>query len=98
VGVGVSARAVLRVSAFWRIVWNGRVSRTAHELPSFSLLLSFGVQKKKGGCGYLRFLNSWMPSIVVTYWNPFSTSLVASLTVVAPEHIHSSSERFRSCV
>jgi len=36
------------VSAFLRIVWNGRVSRTAHELPSFSLW--FG--NKKGG--YLR--------------------------------------------
>jgi hypothetical protein len=29
------ARSVmLGVSAFWRIVWNGRVSRTAHELAS----------------------------------------------------------------
>ena len=47
---------------------------------------------------YLRFLNSCIPSIVVTYWNPFSTSFVASLAVVAPAHVHSSSFRFSRCM
>jgi len=43
----------------------------------------------------LRFLNSCIPSIVVTYWNPASISCAASFAVVAPEHVHSSSVRFR---
>jgi len=30
--VGVDADVSFGVSAFWRIVWNVRVSRTAHEL------------------------------------------------------------------
>ena len=44
---------VLVISAFWRIVWNGRVSRMAHELPSFSLCSSARVAVEKGwrvGC------------------------------------------------
>ena len=41
--------------------------------------------------GYLRFLKSCIPSIVVTYWKPDSISLVASLAVVAPVQFHSSS-------
>jgi len=33
--------------------------------------------------GYLRFLKSFVPSISVTYSNPFSMRLVASSTLVA---------------
>ena len=43
-------------------------------------------QRKK--VGYLRFLNSCIPSIVVTYWNPASTSLVASLGLLRTWHEH----------
>lgn len=54
---------------------------------------------RKGGLGvYLRFLNTCIPSIVVMYWNPFSMSLVASLAVVAPVHVHSSSFRLSRCI
>ena len=56
----------------------------------------FDGSKKKEG--YLRFLNSCIPSIVVTYWNPFSMSLVASLAVVAPVQVHSSSFRLSRCI
>ena len=45
--------------------------------------------------GYLRFLKSCIPSIVVTYWKPASMSFVASLAVVAPTQFHSSSLKFR---
>lgn len=41
------------------------------------------MNKKKNG-GYLRFLNSWIPSIVVTYWKPVSIRCVASFAVVVP--------------
>jgi len=44
----------------------------------------------KKGDGYLRFLNSFVPSISVTYWKPVSISAVASFMLVAPLHIHSS--------
>ena len=47
---------------------------------------------------YLRFLKSCIPSIVVTYWNPFSMSLVASLAVVVPVQVHSSSLKFSKCM
>jgi hypothetical protein len=36
----------------------------------------------------LRFLNSWIPSIVVVCWNLASISFMASLAVVAPVHNH----------
>jgi hypothetical protein len=36
---------------------------------------------------YLRFRNSCIPSIVVTYWNPASISCDASFVVVAPVQI-----------
>ncbi len=39
--------------------------------------------KKEGMTGYLRFLNSFVPSISVTYSKPFSTRLVASLMLLA---------------
>ena len=39
----------------------------------------------------MRFLDSCIPSIVVTYWNPASVNFVASSAVVAPVHVHSSS-------
>jgi len=60
---------VLVISAFWRIVWNGRVSRMAHELPSFSLCSSARVAVEKGwrvGCNpslslviLYRFVADW---------------------------------------
>jgi len=40
---------------------------------------------------YLRFRNSFSPSISVMYSNPFSISCVASLTLLAVLHVHSSS-------
>ena len=46
--------------------------------------------KKEGG-DYLRFLKSFVPSISVTYWNPFSISSVASLILVAVLQTYSSS-------
>ena len=49
-------------------------------------------------CLYLRFRNNCIPSIVVMYWNPFSMSLVASLAVVAPVHVHSSSLKLSRCM
>jgi len=48
-----------------------------------------------GGCceqqHYFRFLNSFVPSISVTYVNPFSISSVAWVTFVAVLQVHSSS-------
>jgi len=41
--------------------------------------------------GYLRFLNSLVPSISVMYWNPFSISFVACLMLVAVLQVYSSS-------
>jgi len=52
--------------------------------------------KEKGN--YLRFLNSCIPSIVVTYWNLDSISFVASFAVVAPVQVHSSSSKFGKCM
>ena len=46
---------------------------------------------------YLRFRNSFVPSISVTYWNPFSISCAACLMLSAVLHVHSSSSRFNSC-
>ncbi len=43
-------------------------------------------------------MNSCIPSIVVTYWNPASMSFVASLAVVAPVQIHSSSLKLSRCM
>jgi hypothetical protein len=48
-------------------------------------------------CGYFRFLNSFVPSISVTYWKPASISEVASWMAVAVLQVHSSSLRFSSC-
>jgi len=59
------------------------------------MLSAIAIVKREG---YLRFLNSCIPSIVVTYWNPFSMSLVASLAVVAPVHVHSSSLKLSRCM
>ena len=39
-----------------------------------------GLKKKE--C-YLRFLNSFVPSISVTYSNPFSINVVASVMLIA---------------
>ena len=47
------------------------------------------VDKKEGG--YLRFLNSFVPSLSVTYWNPFSISFASSSSVVDVLLIHWSS-------
>lgn len=48
---------------------------------------------------YLRLRNSFVPSISVTYSNPFSIRLVASLTLVAVLHVYSSfSSVSSSCV
>jgi len=48
---------------------------------------------------YLRLRNSFVPSISVTYSNPFSIRLVASLTLVAALHVYSSfSSVSSSCV
>lgn len=47
---------------------------------------------------YFLFLNSFIPSISVTYWKPFSISCVASFIVFAVLQVHSSSFRFSSCV
>jgi len=46
--------------------------------------------RKKEGSGYLRFLNSIVPSFCVMYSNPTSMSFCASLTLVAVLHVHSS--------
>ena len=46
---------------------------------------------KKRGVGYLRFLNSFIPSISVMYSNPFSISCWASAMLVAVLQCHSSS-------
>lgn len=54
------------------------------------------VNRKRGG--YLRFLNSIVPSFSAMYSNPVSISAVASLTLLAVLHVHSSSFRFNSCV
>jgi hypothetical protein len=43
-------------------------------------------QKKERGLDYFLFLNSCIPSIVVTYWKPASISFMTSLAVVAPVH------------
>ena len=49
--------------------------------------------------GYLGFLNSFVPSMSVTYWNPFSIRFVASLMLVAVLQWYSSfSSVSRSCV
>ena len=65
--------------------------------------LEYGAQadserdKKKRG-GYLRFLKSFIPSISVMYWNPFSMSCVASLMLLAVLHVYSSSSfKLSSC-
>lgn len=56
--------------------------------------------KKEGGWGgravaspngYLRFLNSFMPSLSVTYWNPFSMSFASSSMLVETFVVYSSS-------
>ena len=53
--------------------------------------------KKRGD--YLRFLNSHVPFISVTYWNPFSIRLAASFGVAAVLHVYSSSSlKWISCV
>ena len=46
--------------------------------------------------GYLRFLNSFVPSIFVTYSKPFSISCVASFMFVAVLQWYSSSARVSS--
>ena len=49
--------------------------------------------------GYFLFLNSFVPSISVTYWNPFSIRFVASFTLFAVLQWYSSLGRlFRSWV
>ena len=60
------------------------------------------VDVKKGGivavC-YLRFLNSFVPSISVMYSNPCSIRSVASCMVLAVLHVYSSSSvKLISCV
>lgn len=38
--------------------------------------------KKEGVCVYFLFRNSCIPSIVVVYWNPASTSLCGKIGLV----------------
>ena len=53
-------------------------------------------EKKRG---YLRFLNSFSPSLSVTYWKPASMSFASSSMVVDTFVVYSSSSfRCRSCV
>ena len=46
---------------------------------------------------YFLFLKSFVPSISVTYWKPFSISSVACFTLLAVLQVHSSSFRFNNC-
>lgn len=65
-------------------------SRVSFFVPLF--------ETKKGG-GYLRFLYRCVPSIVWTYWNPFSIRSAASFALVAVLHVYSSSPvKVISCV
>ena len=59
-------------------------SRVARATYSFVVGVPRWLKKKEG---YLRFLNSCIPSVVVTYWNPSSISLVASLMFLAVLHV-----------
>ena len=47
--------------------------------------------KKGERLSYLRFLKSWTPSIVVTYWKPVSISAIASFVLAAALTMNSSS-------
>ena len=59
---------------------------------------AFMINEKRRVVGYLRFRNSCIPSIVVWYVNPCSSSAVASFAVVAPTTSHSSSFRLSKCI
>jgi hypothetical protein len=48
-------------------------------------------EKKGRWRSYLRFLNSFIPSLSVTYWNPFSISFASSSIVLDVRLIHESS-------
>ena len=64
------------------------------EVATWALVL---LMIEKGS--YLRLRNSFVPSISVTYSNPFSIRLVASLMLVAVLHVYSSfSSVSSSCV
>ena len=64
--------------------------------------MSIGLERltdiEKRGLGYLRFLNSIVPSFSVMYSNPASISAFATVVLVAVLHIHSSSLRLHACM
>jgi parallel beta-helix repeat protein len=64
-------------------------------LPIFMVITIFAIivytRKREKLKVYLRFLNSFIPSISVTYWKPCSIRVVASCTVVAVLQVYSSS-------
>ena len=67
----------------------------ATNVATRATLAMLNTEKKRG---YLRFLNSFVPSISVTYSNPASISAVASLMLLAVLHVHwSFSVRNRAC-
>jgi hypothetical protein len=79
------------LSCCFEFLWVGARAECERDIESLH-----DIEQKKGEFCYLRFLNSFVPSISVTYSKPASISDVASLMFVADLHVHSSSLRFSS--